>query len=167
MSAPSIWQLVKKNFVGLCVGLVFVPIGAVFVFTGIYLAREDSAFADRAITVEARIADKSLVKADFDKNPATRYLVHYRFASPTGTLIDETKAVSVGEWEHLTVGDTWRIRVLPGAELKTRTTPDSNIPGVVAFLALGLILLVVGTFVLILGVRETRRQWQRSRVDQL
>jgi hypothetical protein len=167
MSAPSVWQLVKKNFVYLCVGLGFVPIGAVFVFAGIYLAREESAFANRAITVEARIADKSLVKADFDKNPATRYLVHYRFTSPTGTLIDETKAVSVEEWEHLTAGDTWRIRVLPGAKLETRRTSDSNIPGVVAFLALGVIFLVVGTFVLILGIRETRRQWQHSRVDSL
>jgi len=66
--------------------------------------------------------------------------------------------VSVDEWERLSPGDRRRIRALLGEAIETRISPNSHWPGVAAFGALGLILIAVGTLVLVLGIREIRRQ---------
>jgi hypothetical protein len=121
---------------------------------------EERAFAKRGATVAATIADKSLVRADFEHNPSTRYLLHYRFRAPAGRSIEETKDVSVEDWERLSAGDVWEIRVLPGTSAETRLTSNTNWPAVVAFLTLGLMFVVVGIVMLVIGVREIGRQWR-------
>ena len=160
---PSLWQLAKKNSVYLWVGLVFVPVGTIFFIVGIHLALEERAFVKRGATVVATIAGKSLVKADFNYNPSTRYLLHYRFMAPEGRAIEETKVVSVEDWERLSAGDVWEIRVLPGTTAESRLTSKTSWPAVVSFLALGLIFVVVGSVVFVIGVREIGRQWRDSR----
>jgi hypothetical protein len=157
MSAPSLWQL-AKNSVVLWVGLVFVPVGAVLVCVAINLALDELAFAKRGQTADATIVDKSLQKADFDHNPSTRYLIHYRFATPAGVQLDETKVVSVEEWERLAPGSILQIRVLPGARLETRVTQKSDWSAAVALTVLGLIFVAVGAPLMWLAVREIHRQ---------
>ena len=159
MSAPSLWQL-AKNSVLLWLGLVFVLIGAVFASIAIDTALNEIAFAKRGQTVEATIVDKSLQTADFDRNPSTRYLIHYRFTRPAGAKAEETKAVSVEEWELLAPGNIFKIRVLPGAQPESRVTQDSDWPFVVAFTTLALIFIVVGAPLLWFGIRAIRRQRQ-------
>ena len=158
----SLWQLVKENSVYLWVGLVFVPVGTIFFIVGIHLALEERAFAKRGATVAATISGKSLVKADFEHNPSTRYLLHYRFMAPEGKPIEETKVVSVEDWERLSAGDVWEVRVLPGTTAETRLTAKTSWPAVLSFLALGLIFAVVGIVLLVIGVREIGRQWRAS-----
>jgi hypothetical protein len=157
MNAPSLWRLAKNSIV-LWVGLIFVPIGAVFTAIAADVAMEELAFARHGQATAATIVDKSLQKADFDKNPSTRYLVHYRFATPAGAQAEETREVSVEQWEQLAPGGTMNIRVLSGAQLESRVTQQSNWPAVVAFSALGLILLAVGISLSVFGIREIRRQ---------
>ena len=159
MSAPSLWRL-AKNSIFLWVGLVFVPIGAVFSVIASVATVEELAFEKNGQAIDAAIIDKSLQKADFEKNPSTRYLVRYRFDTAAGTQIEETKVVSVKEWEQLAPGGIFRIRVLPGANPQSRVSQDSNWPFVAALATLGLIFLAVGTPLLVLGVREIRRQRQ-------
>jgi hypothetical protein len=160
---PSLWQVTKKNSVYLWAGLAFVPVGAIFLIVGIHLALEERAFANRGATVAATITEKSLVKADFDDHPSTRYLLHYRFTVPEGRSIEETKVVSVEDWERASVGAPREIRVLPGTTAETRLTSNTNWSAVATFLTLGLILIVAGIFVLVIGMREIKRQWQSSR----
>jgi len=157
MNAPSLWRL-AKNSIFLWVGLVFVPIGAVFAFVAMHLAMQELTFAKHAQTIAATIVDKSLHKADFDKNPSTRYLVRYRFATPAGAPVEQTKDVSVEEWERLAPGSLLKIRALPGAQDESRVTEDSNWPGVAAFTTLGLLFIAVGGPMIVIGVREIRRQ---------
>ena len=159
MNAPSLWRL-AKNSIFLWVGLVFVPIGAVFSVVAFVAAIEELAFAKNGQAIDALIIDKSLQKANFDTNPSTHYLVRYRFATPTptGTQVEETKVVSVEEWERLAPGGIFKIRVLPGAQSESRVSQDSNWPFVAVFATLGLILIAVGAALLVLAVREIGRQ---------
>lgn len=157
MSATSWWKLAKNSAL-LWVGLVFVLVSAVFISISIHTAREELAFAKRGQTAEASIVDKSLQKADFEKNPSTRYLVRYRFSTPAGAQVEETRVVSVQQWERLAPGAILKIRVLSGAQVQTRGTQDSNWPAVAAFTTLALIFIAVGAPLLVLGVRDIRRQ---------
>ena len=157
MNAPPLWRLAKNSIV-LWVGLIFVPVGAVFSVVALVAAMEELAFAKNGQAIDATIIDKSLQKADFDTNPSTRYLIRYHFATAAGPQVEETKVVSVEEWERLAPGGIFKIRVLPGAQNESRVSHDSNWPFVAIFATLGLILISVGAALLVLAVREIGRQ---------
>ena len=157
MSGPSLWQL-AKNSVFLWVGLLFVPIGAVFIGVGVSMALEERAFANRGQTADATVVDKSLEKANFDNNPSTRYIVRYRFTTPAGAAVEQTRQVSVEEWERLAPGSILPIRFLPERPVDERLADDSTWAGVVAFLTLGLIFVAVGIPLLVSALREISRQ---------
>jgi Ca2+/Na+ antiporter len=157
MSTPSLWQL-AKNSVFLWVGLLFVPIGAVFICVAVSMALEERAFANRGETAQATVIDKSLEKADFDNNPSTRYIVRYRFETSSGAQVEQTREVSVDEWEQLAPGSILPVRFLPETPIDDRRADDSTWAGVAAFLTLGLITAAVGIALLVYAVREISRQ---------
>ncbi|MGZ5092372.1 MAG: hypothetical protein ACXWIP_14350 [Burkholderiales bacterium] len=157
MSAPSYWQL-AKNSVVLWVGLVFVPVGGVFIAIGIMTALEELAFAKQGRIAEAIVLDRSLQKADFDRNPSTRYLIRYRFTTAVGEGVEQTREVPVEEWERLEPGSALKIRFLPDTSDPARVSEASSWPAVASFSALGLILVGVGAPLIVLAVREILRQ---------
>jgi hypothetical protein len=157
MSMPSLWQLAKTSIV-LWVGLLFVPIGTVFIGVSISMALEERAFANRGQTADATVIAKSLEKANFDNNPATRYIVRYRFTTPAGAAVEQTRQVSVEEWERLAPGSILPIRFLPERPVDERPADESTWVGVASFLALGLIVVAVGIPLLVSALREISRQ---------
>jgi hypothetical protein len=157
MSRPSLW-LLAKNSVFLWVGLLFVPIGAVFIGVGVSMVLEERAFANRGETAQASVVGKSLEKADFDKNPSTRYIVRYRFETSSGAQVEQTRQVSVEEWEQLAPGSVLPVRFLPERPIDDRAADESTWAGVAAFLALGFIMAAVGIPLLVCAVREISRQ---------
>jgi hypothetical protein len=157
MNKPSLWQL-AKNSVFLWVGLLFVPIGAVFIGISVSMALEERAFANRGETAQATVVDKSLQKADFDNNPSTRYIVRYRFETSSGAQVQQSREVSVQEWEQLAPGSVLPVRFLPERPIEDRAADDSTWAGVAAFLTLGLIIAAVGMPLLVYALREISRQ---------
>jgi hypothetical protein len=157
MSRPSLWQI-AKNSVLLWVGLLFVPIGAAFICVAVSMTLEERAFANRGETAQATVVDKSLEKADFDRNPSTRYIVRYRFTTSAGAQVEQTRQVSVDEWEQLAPGSILPIRFLPEKPADDRRDHDSTWAGVAAFLALGLIMAALGIPLLFYALREISRQ---------
>jgi hypothetical protein len=157
MSAPSFWQL-AKNSVVLWVGLMFVPIGVVFIAIGITMGLEELAFEKHGKMAEAIVVDRSLQKADFDKHPSTRYLIRYRFTTEAGEGVEQTREVPVEEWERLEPGSSLRVRVLPETSGQGRVTEESSWPAVAAFSALGLIVVGVGAPLIAFAVRDMLRQ---------
>ena len=157
MNTPSLWQLAKTS-VFLWVGLLFVPIGVVFIGVSVSMALEERAFANRGQTADATVVDKSLKKADFDSNPTTRYMVRYRFTTPDGGNVEQIREVSVEEWERLAPGSILPIRFLPDRPDDERRADESTWVGVASFLALGLIIAAVGIPLLVSALREIARQ---------
>ena len=160
--APSLWCLAKRS-VPLWVGLFFVPMGILFFGIGVSFGMQERAFAKSGIIASATIVDRSLQKADFDKNASTRYLVRYRFVTAAGAQIEETRQVPVEEWERLAPGSVTQIRYLPAAPSSARVAQESNWGAVVAFCALGLLITAVGAPVLAIAAREILRQWRVGR----
>jgi hypothetical protein len=165
-SVPSLWQLAKRS-VFLWVGLLFVPIGLIFLCVGVSLALEERAFEKTGSPADATIIDRSLQRADFEHNPSTRYLIRYRFRTPAGDSIEQTKEVSVEEWERLPPGSTLTIQFLANAPAEARMRQQSNWPGAATFSALGLILLGVGVPLVVFAARETLRQWRLWRTGSM
>jgi hypothetical protein len=163
MSRPSLWQL-AKNSIFLWVGLIFVPIGAVFIGIGVSMGLEERAFASRGQTADATVIDKSLEKANFDNNPSTRYIVRYRFTTPAGAEVEQTRQVSVEEWERLAPGSILPIRFLPERPADERRIDESTWAGAATFLALGLIIAAVGIPLLLSALREISRQRRLWRI---
>ncbi|HEV7393731.1 MAG TPA: DUF3592 domain-containing protein [Burkholderiales bacterium] len=157
MSAPSYWQL-AKNSVVLWVGVIFVPIGGIFIAIGIMTALEELAFAKRGRIAEAIVLDRSLQRADFDKNPSTRYLIRYRFTNAAGEGVEQMREVPLEEWERLEPGSALKVRFLPDTSDPARVSEASSWPAVATFSALGLILVAVGAPLIVIAVREILRQ---------
>lgn len=161
-AAPSLWNLAKRS-VQLWVGLLFVPIGILFFAIGVSFGMEERSFAKSGVIASATIVERSLQKADFDKNPSTRYLLRYRFVTAAGAQIEETRQVPVEEWERLAPGSVTQIRYLPSAPSSARVAQESNWGAVAAFCALGLLITAVGAPLLVIAVREVLRQWRVGR----
>ena len=153
MMPPPLWRLAFRSLF-LLVGLIFSVLGIVFGGIGAVLAMDERAFDTEGRTVDATILNRGIVKADFDRNPATRYFLRYRYAPPDGAPAIGTRTVSVEEWERSPPGTRTRVRAVAG---KSRDVDASDWGGVLAFSALGLILLGVGLPLFYLGAREVRR----------
>jgi hypothetical protein len=163
MSTVQLVWKVARNSVVLWGGLLFVPIGGVFTAIGIKTGLDEYAFVRDAHPVQATIVGRSLRKADLENNPSTRYLVHYRFDTPTGTRADGSKEVSVEQWEQLEPGSTITVEFVPQSPARSRSVEDSDWPAAAAFSGLGAIFLVVGTALLVTALRELLRYRRLSR----
>jgi hypothetical protein len=154
-AAPPLWRLAARSLF-LWVGLLLTLIGVVFLAIGAALAWDEQAFASQGETRTASVVERSIIKADFERNPATRYRVRYRFAGAKGTMVEQTRDVAVEEWERLAPGSGMQVRVLPDGV--SRPPDASDWAGAMAFSALGLIMAGAGVPLMFVGLREMLRQ---------
>lgn len=151
---PPLWRLAFRS-IFLLVGLVFSVLGLVFGGIGAMLGLDERAFDTEGRTLEATILNRGIVKADFDRNPATRYFLRYRYQPPQGAPVIDSRTVSVEEWERSPPGTRTRVRAVAG---KSREVGASDWGAVLAFSALGLIFVGVGLPLSYIGAREVRRE---------
>jgi uncharacterized protein DUF3592 len=119
-SGPSLWAIARGSVL-LWVGTLFSIVGLVFLTFGVRTSLEEHAYKTRGLDVQALVLERTLVRADHQDNPHTRYLVAYRFTSANGEVIDGTADVPVEEWERLEAGQPFAVTYLPG-------DPDSSRP---------------------------------------
>jgi hypothetical protein len=151
---PSLWRLAFRS-IFLLVGLVFSVLGFVFGGIGVMLGLDERTFDTEGRTLEATVLNRGIVKADFDRNPSTRYLLRYRYQPTQGAPAIDSRTVSVEEWERSPPGTRLRVRAVAG---KSREVGASDWGGVLAFSALGLIFVAVGLPLFYVGAREVRRE---------
>jgi len=152
--APPLWRLAFRSLF-LLVGLLFSVLGFVFGGIGAMLSLGERAFEAQGRTLEATVVTRGIVKADFDRNPSTRYLLHYRYQPPQGAPVIDSRTVSVEEWERSPPGSRTQVRAVAG---KSRGVDASDWGAALAFSALGLIFVAVGLPLAYVGAREVRRE---------
>lgn len=151
---PALLRLAFRS-IFLLVGLVFSVLGFVFGGIGVMLGLDERAFDTEGRTLEATILNRGIVKADFDRNPSTRYVLRFRYQPPQGAPAIDSRTVSVEEWERSPPGTRTRVRAVAG---KSRGVDASDWGAVLAFSALGLVFVGVGLPLSYLGAREVRRE---------
>jgi hypothetical protein len=157
---PPLWRLAFRSLF-LLVGLLFSVVGLVFGGVGVMLGLGEHAFDAEGRTLEATILNRGILKADFDRNPSTRYFLRYRYQPPQGAPVIDSRTVSVEEWERSPPGTRTQVRAVAGAG--SRDAGASDWGPALAFSALGLLLLAAGLPLAYLGAREVgrkRRVWQ-------
>jgi hypothetical protein len=155
IAPPPLWRLALRS-IFLLVGLVFSVLGLVFGGIGAMLGLDEHAFDTEGRTLEATVLNRGIVKADFDRNPSTRYLLRYRYQPPQGAPVIDSRTVSVEEWERSPPGTRTRVRAVAGG--KSRGVEASDWGAALTFSALGLIFVGVGLPLFYVGAREVRRE---------
>jgi len=121
-SSLSLSALARRSIL-LWVGLLFSIVGLVFLTIGVNASLEEHAYRTQGLDMQAVVLEKTLVRADRQNTPRTRYLVTYQFTSADGEVIDGTAEVPVEKWERLEAGQPFAVTYLPG-------DPDSSrLPG--------------------------------------
>lgn len=117
---PSLWTIARGSIL-LWIGILFSIVGLVFLTFGLRASLEEQAYKTQGLATQALVIEKTLVRADRQHNPRTRYLVSYRFTSADGEEITGTADVPVEDWERLEPGQPFAVTYLPGE-------PDSSRP---------------------------------------
>lgn len=128
----------------LLVGALFSVVGLVFVYTGLQDATRERAYRDEGETVEAIVVAKSIERASRDSNPATRYVIRYRFGAPNGGSAEGRHVVDPETWERLEPGSAFRITYLPGSPQTSRGAEASAMASAVGMIAAGSLLALIG-----------------------
>jgi len=141
--AISFWGLTSRS-IQLWVGVILLIVGVVFSGIGTQLFLTEQAYRTQGVAVDATVVGKSIVRAERDKNPRTRYVVNYRFSSAEGKEIAGSAAVSVAEWEDLEAGRRFRVRYLSDAPESSRGSAKNEWIATLVFIAIGGVFALIG-----------------------
>jgi hypothetical protein len=143
-----------RKAVPMWVGTIFVLAGTLASLGSIGEWRAAQRFEREAVTARAAVIGTSLEAASRDGNRSTRYLLTYRFATPSGGEVEQSEEIPVEIWETLAAGDELTVRYLPEdpESARTRSITAAWVPLLVAALTAGFALL---------GALVARPGWRR------
>jgi|CXWL01.1.fsa_nt_gi hypothetical protein len=142
-SGLSLWTMVRRSVL-LWVGTLFLILGLVFLTIGIRTLLEEHAYKTQGLAMQAVVLDKTLVRANRQDNPHTRYLVVYRFTSANGEVSDRTADVPVEEWERLEPGQTFPVTYLPDKANSSRVPNGDEWIAALVFSIIGGVFTLLG-----------------------
>lgn len=129
---------------------VSAPAGALLVVAGVVLSWSavESAL-ERGSGVELRgvVIAKELVRADREKNPATRFVARYRLALPGGNTIEAEEHLPRKVWEGRAVGGEHPVLYLPEKRATLPRSGSAQHEGEIIMAVVGVVLLIVGLLV--------------------
>ena len=134
------------------VGPVTLLIAIVSIGFGIFSVRDEIQFAR-----EGRTATASVIRRDIDPRNDHHYVV-YRFETADGRAFDGRSDVSQAKW-HL-IGETVEVRYLESDPTKSRAAGDplQLVNQLAVPLVIGLIATGLGLYLLVAGLRASRRR---------
>jgi hypothetical protein len=133
----------------LFIGVLFMGVGLIFVYTGLQDATRERAYQTRGQVIEAVVVSKSIQRASRDGNSRTKYEVAYRFTTPDGRTTEGVDAVAVEAWEGLEPGSPFKITYLPEAPETSRAEDSGGMGSPLGMMGLGSLLAVVGAVLLV------------------
>jgi hypothetical protein len=157
--APS-WIRLAAGSVTLWIGAFFCLLGPLFFVVGAHQALAEYLFARDSQATEASVIGKTVQPAESGINSTTRYVIHYRFATADGSLVERSESVPVEIWESVEPGRAFSVRYVPGEPARSRAATTTDWPFAIIFMALGGIFCAVGGPLAYFGGRETTRQWR-------
>lgn len=145
-SGPSVWKLASRAIV-LWIGVFLFLIGMVFGVIGLRDLWNERRYESLGVAVDATVTGKSIERAQRGGNPATRYLIAYRFTSSGGRSVEGSTAVPVEDWERLETGGSLPVTYLSDAPESSRG-PGS---GEGTWITISVFLTIGGVFTLLGG----------------
>ena len=141
----SVWKLASRAMV-LWIGAFLLMIGLVFTVLGIRDASRERRYQTNGRSADAIVTGKSIDRAERGGNPATRYLVTYRFTSSEGRDIEGSAEVPVEDWERAESGQTFPVTYLAEAPESSRAVGSGQEARIViyVFLAIGGVFSLLG-----------------------
>jgi Protein of unknown function (DUF3592) len=151
---PSFFALLRRNF-WLLFGGIFLIAGLLILIIGGGMLWQESRFASGSAEAVGTVLGKSLNQATSDRG--TEYFVSYRFTDSNGTTHDATDELDFSAWDALVEGGPIAVQYLEGDPATSRMTADGWWLAWI-FLGIGVLTAVIGTALVIPGIRGFRRE---------
>lgn len=160
---PSVLKLLGRAF-PLWIGGVLFVFGLVFGGIGVREGLREQAYRDQGLMADARVVDKSIVRAERAEQSTTRYVLSYRYTTAEGEPRDGTADVSVEEWERLEPGAALPIVYLPGQIDTSRPQDDGDAVLTIVFVSIGAAFALIGGTVAFMSGRSVARMIRVLRI---
>jgi hypothetical protein len=157
--------LAARSF-GVWFGGIWLLCGVPFLVVGVYVGvdtiRQQARFRTEAQVSEGMVLTKRITRSS--KNKSTSYWVRYRFPGQDGAAVTSETEVSGALWDRLVEREPVRVTYLPDRPGSSRIEdqgPDWVLPAV--FAGLGLVLVPVGGWIFVGGLRRIRLELRLAR----
>jgi hypothetical protein len=144
----------RKRSFWLVFGGIWLAAGVIMLVVGIGMALDERRWG-AAVETTGIVLTKDIVPADSDSS--TEYRVGFRYTTDSGATAEGDQRVDVHAWEALTERGPIRVFYLPGSSEPARLDPTPDPFGPVIFLVAGMLLAVVGGFLVVRTVRNLLR----------
>jgi uncharacterized protein (DUF58 family) len=151
---PSFFSFARRSF-WLLFGGIWLFVGIVMLVFGVVFALREQAFSTNGVVATGIVLEKRFIPADSDSS--TEYRVVYRFTTQDGRTVEGSDQVNVETWESVVERGPIDVRYLSDLPESNRLNLGSDLVGAVIFLLFGVVLTVIGGFLVIRALRALRK----------
>jgi len=141
----GITGFMQRNF-GLVFGGIWLVVGIPLLIAGIMMWRQESRFAQGAVSVEGQVLTRTIrhARSSGSDRGSTQYRVSYRFQAGDGPLHEGSSEVDVHLWEALREQGPVQVQYLPDEPATNRVAGSADYAGAAVMAGVGGLFSVAG-----------------------